>query len=186
MISDQYGRHWEVPRYLLKSGYTINGFTFSYRLRNSGKLYSEKSGHSTLAWTSINLGYTIILGIVRYLIAIFRPSFRNKPDIILASSDAFHIILGYLASRILSRPYVADLYDNYESFWPTRIIGVHWLYRYSVRHADLVVCISEPLAKYIASLRGRVSGITVIENGVDTNQFKSLQTLLSEPVKSSE
>ena len=174
MISDQYGRHWEVPRYLLKSGYTINGFTFSYRLRNSGKLYSEKSGHSTLAWTSINLGYTIILGIVRYLIAIFRPSFRNKPDIILASSDAFHIILGYLASRILSRPYVADLYDNYESFWPTRIIGVHWLYRYSVRHADLVVCISEPLAKYIASLRGRVSGITVIENGVDTNQFKSL------------
>ena len=174
LISDQYGRHWEVPRYLLKSGYTINGFTFSYRVRNSGQLYSEKSGHSTLSWTSINLGYLVIPGIIRYLFAMFRHSFWNKPDIVLASSDAFHIILGYIVSRILGRPYVADLYDNYESFWPTRIIGIHWLYRFSIRRAELVVCVSEPLAKYITGLRGRDSGIAIIENGVDTIHFKSL------------
>ena len=174
LISDRYGRHWEVPRFLLKSGYTINGFAFSYRVRNSGQLYSEKSGFSSLSWTSINLGYTIVPGIVRYLFAIFRQSLRDKPDIVFASSDAFHIILGYFVSRILGKPYVADLYDNYESFWPTRIAGIRWLYRFSVRHAELVVCVSKPLAKYIANLRGRDSGIAIIENGVNTSHFKSL------------
>jgi len=174
LISDRYGRHWEIPRHLLESGYTINGFAFSYRVRNAGQLYLEKSGQSTLSWTSINLGYIVIPGIVRYLNAIIRQSYRNIPDIVLASSDAFHIILGYFFSRLLGRPFVADLYDNYESFWPTRIFGVRWLYRHAIRRAELVVCISEPLAEYIAGLRGRDSGIAIIENGVDSVHFHSL------------
>lgn len=90
---------------------------------------------------------------------------------IWASSDALHIILGAKIAKKYEIPFVADLYDNYESFLATRFTGGRRLFRYALKSADGITCVSQPLADFIRRTVSFEGPVKVIENAVPKGIF---------------
>ncbi len=149
LLGDRYGRMWELPYFLAKSGHQVLGIALSYRATKEVRM--EREGGMNLDWRSINIGFPPGIGLIRYwrelkaCIAVF------KPDLIWAGSDVFHVILGARLGSMLGIQVVADLYDNYESFSATRLVpGAAWLFRRSLAGVQGISCVSGILAHKIA------------------------------------
>lgn len=174
LLNDRYGRVWELPAGLARSGNRISGLTLSYRIRGEGSNVIEIGNDDAyLKWTSVNLGYFFPLGILKYLLTLYRIIREEKPDVLFATSDALHIILASWLGKIIGAKVVLDLYDNYESFWPTRLPVVRRVYQGSLKSADEIVCVSEPLKQFLNDKYGLLQNVTVIENGIPENKFYS-------------
>ena len=109
-----------------------------------------------------------VLGFMRRAEGIAR---EFKPDIILAFSDAFHVIYGVRLARRIGAKSVVDLYDNFEAFWGTHIPGVRRAFRRAVTEADAVLCVSESLRQLIETRYGRRNRMAVLENGFRPDLF---------------
>lgn len=174
LLHDKYGRLFEIPKELAQLGHEVTGVCLSYRQRNEGQIYGPEIDGSRVNWYSWNLGKIFLPGIIHYIWKLNKIIEEFKPDSILASSDAIHIIIGQICSKLYKVPLIVDLYDNYESFRLTRIPGVKQLFRSAVANADGVVCVSRKLLEYARlnySPKGRV---VVVENGIPDNIFKKL------------
>ena len=161
VIDDCYARLYELPNQLARQGHQVMGLCLSYFKREEGVSlhYQEQAG--SLEWRSINLGMFIILGLSRYIKTVFPLIKSFKPDVILGSSDCPMVILAALFSRLTSTPYFIDLYDNYESFGLAKIPGILPLYRWAIKGAKGVCCVSEPLSAYIRQRYGHDNVITI-------------------------
>lgn len=68
-------------------------------------------------------------------------------------------------------PYVADLYDNYESFGQARIPGFRYILRASIKQADVVIVVSGALKKKVSRERESQRPIVVMSNGILRSSF---------------
>lgn len=174
LIDDRYGRLFEIPKELAKLGHEVTGVCLSYRKRNEGQMYGPDINDSEVNWYSWNLGKFVISGAVRYIWNIKKIIEESKPDLIFASSDAIHAIIGKTISKYFKRPLIVDLYDNYESFKLTKVPGIYQLFRSAVISADGVVCVSDSLLKYVRTNYSPKGEMVVVENGIPANLFKKL------------
>ena len=165
LIDDQYGRLWEIPLCLFKKGHSINGICLSYRQREKNN-YTLIIDNKKIEWNSFN-----ITSLFKYIIHLKHQVKLNKPDIIWASSDCFHVILGYLLGKIYKVPCVVDLYDNYEAFKLSKYTGIVPLYRLVVKHADAVSSVSVTLYNLVKTHYKAKGMLGVIENAVNTDVF---------------
>jgi teichuronic acid biosynthesis glycosyltransferase TuaC len=166
LIDDQYGRLWEIPLALLKNGHNIKGVCLSYRrCRNYGFVLTTND--LTLNWVSFNL-IPSFLSYIYFLRSQFKSS---KPDIIWASSDTFHVILGFLLGKIYHVPCVVDLYDNYEAYKLSKVTGIIPFFRLVVKSADAVSVVSEPLIELVNTSYKAKGKLIVIENAVNSDLF---------------
>ena len=166
LLADRYGRMFEIPRSLTGLGHVVKGIAvnyFPYSCPFSASLEDE------VVWKSFDVfsGYMPVLE--KYLRAVFRHLRSWQPDIILAGSDAVHVIFGTWLARRYGLPCVADLYDNYEAFGLTRFPLVTQWYRAALRRADGVSCVSEPLKSYVQHLG--IRDVCVVENAVAAGSF---------------
>lgn len=157
LFDDRYGRLYELPVALAAMGHDVAVLAASYRLR--GELRRAESG---VSWQSVDV-WRSPLAYGRKLRELLR-DFR--PDVIWASSDAFHMI-GAAAVRDQSRiPVVGDFYDDYEAFGLTSLPGARTLLRRASTRMDAISVVSHSLA---ATLRFRTKiavPVEVVENGV--------------------
>lgn len=153
LLDDRYGRLHELPVHLAGLGASLDVLVLSYR-RKPGVFREE----ANLRWHGA--GFLSWPGALRRIIR------QSRPEVILASSDAIHVILGSLLGRILSIPVVVDLYDDYEAFGLTRIPSLTGAYRKAYGSAALIITVSQSLADVLASRHTTLPPICVIRNGV--------------------
>lgn len=172
LLSDQFGRCWELPAELAKLGYSVTGIAFSYRKRRAGRLIPRTGlGQGSIEWHSVNLGKMVLPGLFAYFRLVSQLIREQRPDAILAMSDAPHLLLGkYFARRYGIKMY-ADLYDNFESFNLTKFPGIRPAFRKAVTQADVVICVSEELQNFVKLNYGRSNNILVIPNAANTELF---------------
>lgn len=95
---------------------------------------------------------------------------RKAPTVIFASSDALHIIIGGLLSKVFRIPFFADLYDNYESFGLSKYPLIKPLYEWSLKRAAGISVVSSTLSTSINQKYPHVPCI-VVESTIDKSLF---------------
>jgi teichuronic acid biosynthesis glycosyltransferase TuaC len=167
LLDDCYGRLFEIPMALSKMGNEVICIATSYRRKPNIELE-----YPTIKWNSINCLPFSPLGIWNHYQLIGKTIENFKPDLILCSSDAWHIILTAFIAKRKKIKFFADFYDNYESFLITKIPFVKLALRISTSRASGISCVSNTLAAYLKK-NYPIDGIplSVIGNGVDREIF---------------
>lgn len=161
LLDDRYGRLHELPVHLSGMGASIDVLVLSYR-RKPG-LFREEGN---VRWHGV--GFLSWPGTLRRILR------QSRPQLIFASSDAIHVILGVLLGRLLAIPVVIDLYDDYEAFGLTRLPGLTSAYRRACQNATRIITVSQSLAEVLASRHITLPPVQVIRNGVTANFACSL------------
>lgn len=168
LLDDRYGRVFEMPAALACRGHAVHGVALSYRPRREGEYRWDDIGR--LTWRSVNLGLCG-QGLHRYLNELRRTMREFKPDVVWATSDAYHGILGAWLSRKYRIPLILDFYDNYESFSASRLPGVIQGLQTASRQAAALTVVSSTLAEWIVPAYRLARSPVVIGNAVDTCVF---------------
>jgi glycosyltransferase involved in cell wall biosynthesis len=163
LLDDRYGRLYEIPEALASHGHDIRGLTLSYRRRVQGIIKTRK-----VDWISINT----IPNLPVYCWHLARTLKIFHPDVVWVSSDVYQIILAWQFSRRLGIPFVIDLYDNYESFFASRVPGVVSLFRAACRAASGLTLVSYSLDKFIGENYGVRCSRQVVGNAVRKDIFR--------------
>lgn len=173
LLGDRYGRLFEIPAALAAQGHEVRGLVLSYRPTPEG-IY-QGSGANTVRWESMNGVPFLPPSSVRHLQRLRQAVQEFNPDVVWASSDAWHAIAAWWICRAVGVPYVVDLYDNYEHFGLTRLPGVKALLRLACRNAVGLTVVSNTLDAYVRS-RYRLGTIPslVLGNAVDPNRFRHI------------
>lgn len=166
VICDQYGRLYEIPRGLSLFGHDVRCVALSYRPMTQG--WYEVDGLEYLSWYSLN---AVPSGLLNYSRKVGRALGEWRPDIIWASSDMVHGILGTRLSSLFGVPYVVDFYDNYEAFGLSRIIPLRKQFIRSCQGASGFTFSSEALRQEIVPRYGISEAVSVIRNSVDASVF---------------
>jgi teichuronic acid biosynthesis glycosyltransferase TuaC len=170
LIDDRFGRLRELPLALASAGHAVAGVCLSYRTRDEGRRDDVKE-NVQVTWYSLNLKRLLPGGSTSYWRIIDMIGRDLRPDLVWACSDALHAILGVRIAKRLQASLVIDLYDNFESFWATRIPGVTTAFRRALKCANGITCVSHPLARYVRDTIYCKCPIAVIENGVSKDLF---------------
>lgn len=167
LIDDRYGRLFEIPAKLGALGHQVRGIALSYRRRGSGSFaWPDAPG---VRWDSID---AFPFGALRYTRRIEEQLDGWRPDIVWASSDALHAVLGARVARRLGAPLVVDLYDNYESFGLTQLPGLRRAFRRACNQAAGVTVIGHALRRHVEETCRPEGLLRVLGNGVRTDLFK--------------
>ncbi|HBD20821.1 MAG TPA: group 1 glycosyl transferase [Arenimonas sp.] len=165
LLDDRYGRLHELPAGLAALGHEVLVVAASYRRRGAVDRFVDG-----VHWLGVD-----VLPWPGALFAAWRDAARSfRPDVIVASSDALHLVAGERFARHLALPVVLDLYDDYESFSLTRLPGLRASLRDACMRADALVAVSRTLAALLVGRGGAVGRITVIGNGVPGHFVPSL------------
>src|SRR5689334_21096868 len=144
LLDDAYGRFYELPLALARSGHEVRGICASYRPRAAGR-FDARCDEAEVHWQSLNVAPLAPWSLYRWVQAVDQCSRAFRPDVVWACSDSFHAILGVRTQRRQGVPCVVDLYDIFESYLGTALPGVRPWFRHSVRHAAVVTCVSRAL-----------------------------------------
>jgi glycosyltransferase involved in cell wall biosynthesis len=172
LLSDRFGRLWELPFEIAKLGHEVTGICLSYRPREEGITTAiDPISNVRVTWHSFNLGKLVIPGLVKYFLRANKLARDLGFDLIWTCSDSFHAIFGVWLARRLKVKSVVDLYDNFESFGATRLPAILPLFKRAVRAAEGVTCVSKQLAERITQNYRRNGPIMVLENAVREDLF---------------
>lgn len=172
LLDDRYGRFREIPLELARMGHVVQGICLSYQSRPEGLTVDSSDGGVEVLWRSVNLGRTIVTGSIAHRRLVNEVANEFKPEVILASSDVFHVIRGVSLARAIGAISVVDLSDNYESYRGGSLPGVVSRFRHAVKDASIVLCVSSPLARFVRDRYQRSKPTLVIEMGVLTDRFR--------------
>jgi glycosyltransferase involved in cell wall biosynthesis len=172
VVLDRYARLYEIPRQLARLGHEIEAFCLAYSPTIGDLNVAHDTHPGKLKWRSRNWGRLVAPRLVEYPWQLLRRLRTFDPDVIVAASDIPHVTLGAWLARKLRRPFVADLYDNFEGFGQARIPGMVPALRWAVRHADLVLTTSEPLRELVVSGYGARGEVITMPSSVDKAVFR--------------
>ncbi len=172
LIDDGYGRFHELAEGLALAGNDVIGLCLSYRPRPAKQFDPALASGRGVRWISCNLrDPRLLTGPQAYRATLNQIHRQWKPDVLLACSDAFHVILGHQLQKRWHIPAVADLYDNFESYPAARLPGVRPLFRHALRQLQGLSCISEPLIEQLQQSVGINAPTLLLENAVDARTF---------------
>lgn len=169
LLDDRYGRLFEIPRALTTAGHSVRGLALSYRQRPASTSYAA-------GWESLQALPFSPLGAAQHLLRIRQICREFRPDLVWASSDAWHAIAAWRTCAPAGIPYVVDLYDNYESFGLSKAPGVIPLLRRACRGANGLTLVTRTLAEHVTTVYALPEGKPqlILGNAVDTGLFRPL------------
>ncbi|MGA7983060.1 MAG: glycosyltransferase family 4 protein, partial [Chromatiaceae bacterium] len=167
----RYARLYEIPRQLANLGHQVLGLCLSYYGDEEGE-WSHETDSGELRWVSRSFGPGVVPGLFRYPRRALQSARHFQPDIIIAASDIPHVVLGSWIARRVDVPFVADLYDNFESFGLARTPGAVRAFRRAVREADAVTCTGQTLAQHVRDVYRATGTVIAMPSTVDTGVFR--------------
>jgi len=170
VIVDRYARLHEIPRQLANLGHQVLGLCLSYYGGEEGEWFHETNSGEP-RWVSRSVGPGVVPGLLRYPRRALQSARHFKPDIITAASDIPHVLLGHWIAQRLHLPFVADLYDNFESFGLARIPASVRAFRRAVREADAVTCTGHTLAQHVREAYRARGTVIAMPSTVDKDIF---------------
>lgn len=171
VVLDRYARLYEIPRQLARHGHDVEAWCLAYGKDDAIEV-AHDTAPGTLCWHARSWGRLVVPALVRYPRRVLREVRAFAPDIIVAASDIPHVALGAWLARKLDKPFVADLYDNFEGFGQARIPGMVRALRNAVRAADLVLTTSEPLRELVIDEYRARGEVVAMPSTVDKAVFR--------------
>jgi teichuronic acid biosynthesis glycosyltransferase TuaC len=171
VIVDRYARLYEIPRQLANLGHQVLGLCLSYYGDEGGE-WSHETDAGELRWASRSLGRAVLPRLLGYPWRALAAARDFAPDMIIGASDIPHVVLGRWIARRLQLPFVADLYDNFESFGLARIPGSVRAFRRAVREANAVTCTSHTLAQHVRDVYRATGTVIPMPSTVDNDIFR--------------
>lgn len=162
MINQRYGRFYEIPEHLSKMGHEINLIAHNYK--NFDQKTVKINNNFTI--TSWNLGAIPLFGFLNHYKRLVKIITISKPDVIISASDCFQIIIGSTLAKRYSIPFVADLYDNFESYGASRIPGVKKLFIKALLRSFAISAVSDKLMQFVKIKYQFPGKLFQIENAV--------------------
>lgn len=163
-IRKRHGRAFHIPRELSRRGHKVINIVADYKTKGDVWLFSENRAH----WFVVPIFFKklhYIPRLFRYISIIKTAVKSDRPDIVIASSDAVNIVIGFLLAKILGVCFVADAKDDYSSFALTKKLPfLEFIYYWVLKNADLVTCVSSSLHDFLMG-KG-VRNIIILKNGV--------------------
>lgn len=172
VILDRYARLYEIPNQLARLGHQVRGYCLSYRTEAVEGEWTHDAEPGELQWNSRRISRWVVPTLIGYPLHLLRELHDFKPDVVIGASDIPHVIWGCWLSRKLGRPYVVDLYDNFEGFGQARLPGAIRMLRRAVRHADVVLTTSEPLRELVMGEYRATGWVVAMPSTVDTATFR--------------
>lgn len=170
VILDKYARLYEIPNQLALLGHQVNAFCLSYQSHTQGT-WDESDEQKSLVWhgkSYLGLSKPALLGYPWHLL---RKLKKLQPDIIIAASDIPHIIIGAWCAKKLGKPFVADLYDNFESYQQARIPLFTHLFHHALDKAQLISTTSISLADRVRHQHPDTHNILAMPSVIDKSLF---------------
>jgi teichuronic acid biosynthesis glycosyltransferase TuaC len=167
VVSHRFGRLYEIPKQLALLGHHVTVLCMDYRNSDPQEGFVDRFENGGACWNVIPLRNLLNIKII----AILQRVEASRPDIVMGSSD---IPCLWVAKKLASRmkvPYVADLYDNYESFGQARIPGFRRILRGCIKRADVVIAVSRVLQAKVSHEREPQMPIVVMTNGILRSSF---------------
>lgn len=170
VIADRYGRLYEIPRQLALRGYDVRGYCADYHGCGRGE-WAHDAAPGTLKWSSQTLGPLRIPALLTYPWHLLRRLREFNPHVLFGASDIPNVVLTQWLANKLGRPYVVDLYDNFESFGQATIPCFKMLLACAVRKASLVITVSESLRRKVQRDYAPLGTIEVLPNAINKHVF---------------
>ncbi|MGH8441360.1 MAG: glycosyltransferase family 4 protein [Nevskiaceae bacterium] len=167
VILDRYARLYEIPFQLARLGHPVRAWCLLYQASGAGR-WTHDAGAASIDWISRGL----VPGLAAYPYRVLREVEAFAPDLLIGASDIPHVVLTAWLARRLARPWVADLYDNFEGFGQARIPGFVPALRRAVRGADVVLTTSEPLRERVLEEYGARGQVMAMPSSVDKAVFR--------------
>lgn len=172
VIRDKYARLYEIPNQLALLGHQVECFCLSYQSHVEGT-WDESDSQKQLIWHSKSFFGLKKIGIISYPLYILNKLKNFQPDIIIAASDIPHIVWGAWCAKKLNKPFIADLYDNFESYAQARIPFIKALFRRALDSAQLISTTSYSLAEKVKKEHSHVPDVIGMPSVIDKKIFFS-------------
>ena len=163
-----YGRFYEIPAGLAKLGHRVDVDCMSYYKSRGGTIRSE----SSLVISSDDATANPLANLVKHYRKLEIKIARERPDVIVAASDCYQIIIGAKLARRFAIPLVIDVYDNFYSYRASRLPGIWPLFVRSLKYAQAISVVSSQLKLHLSEVYGLEDNVHIIENAV-TSEFLS-------------
>jgi glycosyltransferase involved in cell wall biosynthesis len=163
LISDQFGRNFELPKALRKSGHEVVVFALDYKGKSAENL--TIAGVQFLSIPLFSFSGLIVLRFAFKKIRAFSPTH------IISSGDSHIGYAGLILSRLMKAKSIFDIYDYYPSFGSNKLPFMKKMFYSTLKKVNLTLCASRNLATFALSFN---SNVLLLENGIDTNKFKKL------------
>lgn len=172
VILDKYARLYEIPNQLALLGHHVESFCLSYQSHDEGD-WDESNNLKSLVWHSKSYKGLRKIGIISYPFSLLHKLKQFQPDIIIAASDIPHIIWGAWCAKKLNILFVADLYDNFESYGQAKIPFLKALFHHALSTAKVISTTSLSLAEKIGKEFSSVPQIFPMPSVINKDLFKT-------------
>lgn len=172
VIDDRYARLYEIPWQLAARGHDVLGACLSYHGDAEGEWEHPVPGSGRLRWASRSLGRVVVPRLLGHPAWLLHHLREHGCDVVIAASDLPHVVVGAWAAERLGLPFVADLYDDFESFGLARIPGAVTAYRRAVSRADLVSCTSQALLEHVRDDYHARGHLLALPSTIDSTVFQ--------------
>lgn len=170
LVGDRYGRVFELSRALASRGHAVQGLALDYRRREPSR-GAGPVRETGLMWDIVRLFPNPVAGMGRYRATVRKIAGEFAPDIIVSTSDVYHVLAGDWLAKKTGLLHVVDLYDNYESFTAARVPGAVRAFRRALSRTAGIVCVSQPLKQFVAITCRPSAEPLVLRNAVDMANF---------------
>lgn len=170
VIIDKYARLYEIPNQLSQLGHQLECYCLSYQSHQQG-IWDESTENKKLIWHAhgyLGLKKICLFTYPYYLLKRLK---ANPPDLIIAASDIPHIILGAWLAKKLDIQFVADLYDNFESYGQAKIPLFKTALGWALNRAAMISTTSSTLANHIQQSYPNVKQVVALPSVIDSALF---------------
>ena len=169
LLRDRFGRFYEFPRALARSGHKVVGVCLQYWSDRNEVLCTDNCDQ--VEWSSFSLGRNWPLGFIKHYRRLERVTAKFQPDIIVGASDTLHVVMSAWLAASFVVPHAVDLYDNFESYRATQVPGMKRLLRRAVRSAGAVSVVSETLRQKVETEYQPLGIVRTIPNAIAAEVF---------------
>lgn len=171
VILDLYGRLYEIPSQLARTGHEVRAWCLDYYGSSDGEYHLQANDATQVVWSSYATGGVRTIRLAAYPAWLYQQLVNFKPDIVIGASDIPHVSLAAWLGQKIGVPYVVDLYDNFESFGQARIPGFKKLLARAVHHANLVITVGHALQEKVSMDYAPANTVLVMPNGINPHTF---------------
>lgn len=164
LLSDEFGRYWEIPHRLAEMDHRLHVLALAYRNEPDERRVESDQ----LIYESIH-----VRRFLKYLFRAVQIIRHQDVALVIGAADVHFCILAYVLARGFGRRVFFDLYDHYEHFAAGRLPPLRWLYNKMMGRTDANVIFSQSLVDHLSRQVPQPNHWLVV-SGVDKTVFRPL------------